>query len=374
MISLAQRNLLHDKVRLTVTLTGIVFAVVLIVIELGLYVGFTQTTSSLIDHSGADLWVTSTHVPYLELGTPFNERKLYQVKAVPGVADAEKFINRYTRWNRLDGAQETVQVMGFNPDAGLGGPWNVVEGSVHDLKTPDGVIVDEVYKKKLGVSRVGEVFEINGHRARVVGFTRGIRDFTTDPYVFTSFRHAQDYTPLRSDQTTYILVKTEPGANVDEVRRNILARVKDVDVLTSAEFSRRTQRYWTFTTGAGIAILLAAVLGLIVGFVVVAQTIYATTMDHLKEFGTLKAMGAPNSYVYKVILIQAAVGAVIGYTLGMIISGFVIRFAQPAGAPILMNAWMAISTFLLTLLMCAGAAMVSINKVTRLDPAMVFKG
>jgi len=106
----------------------------------------------------------------------------------------------------------------------------------------------------------------------------------------------------------------------------------------------------------------------------VAQTIYATTMDHLKEFGTLKAMGAPNSYVYKVILIQAAVGAVIGYTLGMIISGFVIRFAQPAGAPILMNGWMAISTFLLTLLMCAGAAMVSINKVTRLDPAMVFKG
>ena len=136
MISLAQRNLLHDKVRLTVTLTGIVFAVVLIVVELGLYVGFTQTTSSLIDHSGADLWVTSTHVPYLELGTPFNERKLYQVKAVPGVADAEKFINRYTRWNRLDGAQETVQVVGFNPDAGLGGPWNVVEGSVHDLKTP----------------------------------------------------------------------------------------------------------------------------------------------------------------------------------------------------------------------------------------------
>ena len=218
------------------------------------------------------------------------------------------------------------------------------------------------------------MFEINGHRARVVGFTRGIRAFTTDPYVFTSFRHALDYAPLRDDQTTYILVKTRPGANVNEVRRNILARVKDVDVLTSAEFSRTTQRYWTLTTGAGIAILLAAVLSLVVGFVVVAQTIYATTMDHLKEFGTLKAMGAPNSYVYKVILIQAAVGAVIGYTLGMIISSFVIRFAQPAGAPILMKGWMAISIFLLTLFMCAGAALVSINKVTRLDPAMVFKG
>jgi putative ABC transport system permease protein len=207
-----------------------------------------------------------------------------------------------------------------------------------------------------------------------VGFTNGIRSFTTQPYVFTNVQHAQDFAALREDETTYLLVRTEPGANLDEVRRNILARVKDVDVLTRAEFSRRTQAYWTFTTGAGIAILLGAVLGLIVGFVVVAQTIYATTMDHLKEFGTLKAMGAPNSYVYKVILTQAAIAAVIGYALGMVISISVVLYAQPAGAPILMNWWLAIGIFLVTLFMCAGAAVISINKVTRLDPAMVFKG
>jgi putative ABC transport system permease protein len=371
---LAQRNLLHDKIRLAVTLTGVVFAVVLIVIELGLFEGFTKTTSCLVDHSRVDLWVTSKDVPYVELGVPFNERKLYQVKAVPGVADAEKFINRWTRWNRLDGRQETIQIVGVNPDGGMGGPWNVVQGSVSDLKTPDGVIVDEFYKEKLGVTSVGEVFEINGHRARVVGFTRGIRAFTTSPYVFTSFQHAQDYAPLKEDETTYVLVKAVPGANLNEVRANILARVKDVDVLTTPEFSRITQRYWTYTTGAGIAVLLAAVLGLIVGFVVVAQTIYATTMDHLKEFGTLKAMGAPNSYVCRVILTQAGIAGAIGYTLGMIISIFVVRFAQPAGAPILMGFWMGLGTFILTLLMCAGAALVSINKVTRLDPAMVFKG
>ena len=109
---LAQRNLLYDKVRLAVTVTGIVFAVVLIVVELGLFVGFTSTTSSLIDNSGADLWVTSTHVPYIEMGVPFSERKLYQVKAVPGVADAEKYIVRFSQWKRPDGQQESVQVVG----------------------------------------------------------------------------------------------------------------------------------------------------------------------------------------------------------------------------------------------------------------------
>jgi putative ABC transport system permease protein len=123
-----------------------------------------------------------------------------------------------------------------------------------------------------------------------------------------------------------------------------------------------------------VAVLLAALLGLVVGFVVVAQTIYATTVDHLKEFGTLKAMGAPNSYVYKVIISQAAMSAVIGYVLGMVVSAFVVRASQSGGAAILMPWPMAIGMFFLTLAMCVGAAMVSISKVTRLDPAMVFKG
>ena len=371
---LARRNLIHDRVRLAVTLTGIVFAVVLIVVELGLFVGFTVTTSNVIDNSGVDLWVTSKHVPYIELGVPFSERKLYQVKAVPGVQDAEKFILRWTQWKREDGRTESVQTVGFNPDKSLGGPWNLVEGSVADLKKPDAVIIDEIYKQKLGVDHTGQVFEINGHRARIVGFTRGIRAFTTSPHVFTTFKNAQNFNGLREDQTIFVLVKLAPGADPAQVRRDIVTHVKDVDVFTSAEFSRMTRFYWMFTTGAGVAVLLAAVLGLIVGFVVVAQTIYATTMDHLREYGTLKAMGAPNSYVYRVIMEQATISAVIGYALGMFVSFFVVRASQHGGAAILLPWPMAVGIFFLTVMMCIGAALVSINKVTRLDPALVFKG
>jgi putative ABC transport system permease protein len=371
---LAQRNLFHDKVRLTVTLTGIVFSVVLIVVQLGLFLGFTTATSNLIDHSGADLWITSKNVPYVEQGVAFSERKLNQVRAVEGVADAQKIIAHWTQWKRHDGGQESVQVVGINVDDRLERPWNLVEGRVEDLKSPDAVILDELYKQKLGVTRVGEIFEIGGYRARVVGFTRGIRSFTTSPYVFTSFKNAQDFTNMREDQTLFILVKVAPGASVEQVRHELLDRVKDVDVLTSAEFSHMTTFYWMFTTGAGVAVLIAAVLGLVVGFVVVAQTIYATTMDHIREFGTLKAMGAPNSYVYKVIMKQAAISAVIGYVLGMIVSVFVVQGSQKGGAAILMPMPMAVGMLFLTLMMCIGAALVSINKVTRIDPAMVFKG
>jgi putative ABC transport system permease protein len=371
---LAQRNLFHDKVRLAVTLTGIVFSVVLIVVQLGLFLGFTTATSNLIDHSGADLWVASKNVPYIEQGVAFSERKLNQVRAVEGVADAQKIIAHWTQWKRHDGGQESVQIVGINVDDPLERPWNLVEGRVEDLKSPDAVILDELYKQKLGVTRVGEVFEIGGYRARVVGFTKGIRSFTTSPYVFTSFKNAQDFTNMREDQTLFILVKVAPGASVERVRQSLLDRLKDVDVLTNTQFSHMTTFYWMFTTGAGVAVLIAAVLGLVVGFVVVAQTIYATTVDHIREFGTLKAMGAPNSYVYKVIMKQAAISAVIGYALGMVVSVFVVQGSQKGGAAILMPAPMAIGMFFLTLLMCVSAALVSINKVTRLDPAMVFKG
>jgi putative ABC transport system permease protein len=357
-----------------VTLTGIVFSVVLIVVQLGLFIGFTTATSNLIDHSGADLWITSKNVPYVEQGVAFSERKLNQVRAVEGVADAQKIIARWTQWKRHDGGQDSVQIVGINVDDRLERPWNLVEGRAEDLKSPDAVILDELYKQKWGVTRVGEVFEIGGYRARVVGFTRGIRSFTTSPYVFTTFKNAQNYAALREDQTMFILVKVAPGADVQRVRRELLDHVTDVEVFTTAQFSRMTTFYWMFTTGAGVAVLIAAALGLVVGFVVVAQTIYATTVDHIREFGTLKAMGAPNSYVYKVIMQQAAISAVIGYVLGMIVSAFVVHASQKGGAAILMPTSMAVGMFFLTLTMCVGAALVSINKVTRIDPAMVFRG
>src|SRR5579862_9857582 len=144
MVPLAQRNLFHDKVRLAVTLTGIVFAVVLIVVQLGLFLGFTRTTSGLIDHSGADLWVTPRHIAYLEATVPFSERKLYQILATPGVQAAETYVVRLSDWQRPDGGDVGIQLVGFNPDSRLGAPWNIVSGTVTDLKIPDAVFVDEV--------------------------------------------------------------------------------------------------------------------------------------------------------------------------------------------------------------------------------------
>ncbi len=376
MASLALRNLFYDKIRLSVTVTGIVFAVVLIVIQFGLFIGFTTTTSNNIHNAGADLWITYPGVRNFDQGRPFPERKRYQALAVPGVERAEKYIMGFTQWKRTDGSQEPIEIVGFELESGLGGPWNVVSGSILDLQLPDSVIIDEAYREKLGVWRIGDTVEINDHRARVVGFTRDIRSFTTSPFVYTSFRNGLKYMDrvMNGSQTTYVLVKAKPGTDLTALKQALSTSLGNVDVRTRREFAYMTEFYWMFTTGAGTAVLIAAAMGLIVGVVVVAQTIYATTIDHLKEYGTLKAMGAANRQVYRVIIEQAAISALIGYVFGMLVSAVVVHYSSGGGAVITLDWQMAAGMFVITLVMCISAALISINKVTRIDPAMVFKG
>ncbi len=374
MASLAVRNLFHDRVRLAVTLTGIIFSVVLVAVQTGLFIGFTTTTSSLIDHAGADLWIMSRGVKYIEVGVPFSEKQRYHALAVPGVADARQFIVRFSQWKRPDGANESCEIVGFDDDSPLGSPWHVVEGDVRDLRLPDTVMIDRFYALKLGIERVGQTVEIRNIRARVVGFTKGIRTFTTSPLIFTSLKNAQHYAGLAGNQQVYLLVKVAPGADAEIVRRDLQTRLRDVDVFTTAEFSARTTRYWMFGTGAGVTVIIAAVLGLLVGVVVVAQTIYAATIDHIREFGTLKAMGAANGYIYRIILKQAAISAVIGYSVGIVVASAVAYSSRDGGANIVLPYAVRAGLFALTLFMCISAALVSINKATRIDPALVFKG
>ncbi|MFN0167393.1 MAG: ABC transporter permease [Bryobacteraceae bacterium] len=374
MASLALRNLFHDRVRLVVTLTGIVFSIVLIIIQVGLYLGFKYTISTLIDNANADLWVSAAGIPSIDLAVPIKERKRFQVLAVPGVAEAENYIIAFSTWKLPDGRKESIEVVGFNPDKNLGSPWNLIEGSVEELKQPNTVVIDEFYKKKLGVSRIGDIVEIADRRARVVGFTRGIRSFTTAPHAFTWEKNAFDYSPVREDETVFILVKAAAGADLAGLRQRIKERVPDLDVFTTAEFAAKTQNYWLYDTGAGVSVLIAAALGLVVGLVVVAQTIYASTMDHVREYGTLKAMGATNAYIFRVIIKQAVASAAMGYGMAMAIALPIVHASANSSALILLPNEFAIAMFGISVLMCVSASLVSIRKVVTIDPAMVFKG
>jgi putative ABC transport system permease protein len=296
------------------------------------------------------------------------------VLATPGVGSAMKFILRWSGWKQPSGRWEGVAIIGCDPDSAMGGPFHLVAGDAQQLKQPNAVIIDKIYADKLDAHQIGDMVEINGYQAKVVGFTDGIRAFTTNPYVFTTFKRALDFAAIPADKTNFVLVKTALGVDPKTLKADLQARLPDNDVFLTTEFSKSTQHYWMFKTGAGTAVLMAAVLGLVVGIAVVTQTIYASTMDHIREYGTLKAMGAPNSYVLGVILQQAAIAAVLGYVIGMTASVFVVHAASKGGANILLTWKTAIEMQFLTIFMCGIAAVVSIKKILGLDPAMVFKG
>lgn len=374
MASLAWKNLVHDKVRLGVTLTGIVFALVLVLVQFGLFLGFLDTTANIVASSKADLWITAPGIPHVNGATPIPESRRYRALAVGGVEKVEKYNIQFVQWKLPIGSQEAVQIVGFDLETGLGGPWNIIAGSIDDLRGEDTVMVDELYKEKLGVTGLGHVAEIQGKRARVVGFTRAIRSFTTSPYVFTSFKNSLNYARVEPDETMFLLVRSSAGADLETVKRALIAQVPGVDVYTNAELRRKTQNYWLFSTGAGITTLMGAALGLMVGMVVVAQTIYASTVDHIREFGTLKAMGAGNSYVYKVIIQQALISAGFGYIFALAAGYFVSKQSETGNAAILLPPEMAWGTLALAAVMCIGASVISIRKATTIDPALVFKG
>lgn len=370
---LAWRNLAHDRTRLVATLVGIAFSVVLMGAQLGLLIGFSQTASTLVDHIDADLWVVPLGTTNVDIAGRMPERRRYEALSVPGVASIDELMVQFAFWRKPDGGRESVIITGFSMASGRGAPWAMVEGAVNDLQVADGIIIDRLYMKKLGVTAIGQEIDINNRRARVVGFTQGIRTFTQSPYVFTTHDRAQWFTVSQNDETTYLLVKLAPDADAETVRAALAERLPWVEVLTRAQFARRTQAYWMITTGAGAALLLAASLGLIVGIVIVGQTLYASTLDRLAEYATLRAIGADHRYLNRVILQQASISAALGFALGLTVTLAMVAYSQTGNVAMALPPWAIAVLGLLTLGMCLAGAWVSIRRVTRIDPTLVFQ-
>jgi len=371
-LTLAFRNLFHDRVRLAVTLIGILFSIVLVAVQLGLYLGARGMIISMIDRADGDLWIMAYGTKNFEEAQPIRARERYVALATPDVVSAVPLVTAFTDWRKPTGGSTLVVVIGADAEDGGLAPWNVVEGDASGLGVRDAVMVDKTYLAELGVSGVGDTAQVGTARVRVTGLTEGIRSFTVTPFVFTTLNRARQLIDMPAENITYVLVKVRPGADVQKVRDEIRTSLPDSEVLTRDEFRARSLAHWLFATGAGVALLGGAILGLIVGTVIVAQTLYSSTKDHLAEFATLRALGSSSGYINKVILMQAGLSALIGYALGMSIALAIVYLSEHTALPIVMSPGLAALLLGLTVAMCAISALSAIGKVMRIDPAMVF--
>jgi len=294
MVSIARRNLFHDKTRLIITIVGVIFAVILMTVQIGVYIGFVSSASQLIDNSPADVWITSKNTVNFDSAKPFSENKINKVREHNDVLWVEKMAQTWGLLKLRSGATESVQIVGFNPESGIGGPWKMKEGNIKEVKVGNSIILDESSLKKLNV-KLGDKLEIFNTQTEVVGISQGVRSFTTYPIAFTAYKTAKELSRIiREGQTTFILVKLKPGVDAERFAEKLRERMSGVDIYTKGEFSNKTRLYWSLQTGIGIGVGITVFLGFIVGTIIVGQTIYSSTMEHIREFGTLKAIGATN--------------------------------------------------------------------------------
>ncbi|MEY3329071.1 MAG: hypothetical protein RLZZ115_1954 [Cyanobacteriota bacterium] len=416
MASLARKNLFEDIPRFLVAQAGIMFAVSLVTIQNGILTGFIRSSSILIDHSKADFWIASKDMIHLELTMPISLERMTQSQTVEGVERAEAFIFRNARWrDPLENKIHAVTVVGSDPDGELFSPWNIIQGDANTLKNPYTIMVDESKLNALKIKNIGDIAKLGGLEVKLGGITQGTQSIVSNSFIFTSLKNANAYVnspvktqtlcqlqnddlqctqsyedqsstqkPVNSppprplnlaDPITYVLIKAKPDQDLTQLKQKLKETLpNDVQVLSREEMSMVMRTFWQKRTGVGFVLSLGAAIGVLVGMVVVGQILYSSVSDHLKEFGTLKAMGASDWVIYGIILEQALWMAVLGYIPGMALCFGVAYWAGATqGILILITPLSALGVFGLTVVMCTGSAFFAIQKVTKVDPAIVFK-
>ena len=377
MPAIATRNLFHDKHKLLLALVGIMFSVVLVTLQFGLFINAIHNASGLIDHAGADVWIMQQGTRNIDMCEVISDRRYYQAIATPGAAWAERVIVQWCPWKLPDGQQSTVEIVGIEPNSRLNLPWGMAAGRREEIYDANGIIIDQRERKRF--SSKGRLLAINDHteisrqRARVAGFSEGVGTFTMAPYVFTSFKRAQDYAHMKQDETKYVVLKAEPGVSAEELRDRLRQRMAGVDIHTADEFSFKTRWSWMINTGVGLGVIVGTGLSLIVGVVIVGQTMYSATIERLQEYGTLKALGMSNLSVASIIVRQAIITGLIGYIIGSAIAYHVGKRLPEYNVPVEVPASVMAVMFMITLGMCVLASVTSIIRVFRLEPAIVFR-
>jgi putative ABC transport system permease protein len=412
MSAIARRNLFEDIPRFLVAQAGIIFAVSLVTIQTGVLNGFVESVGTVVDHAHADVWVANSDMVQLELTLPMPASNLSQAQRVEGVARAEPLVMTGGIWRSPGGEINAVRIFGFQPDGQLFNQFERVTGDVGNLKQPYTVMVDESIIDSLGVEKVNDTATLGSLGLTVVGLTQGTQSITSSPYLFTSVENAKTFstanltasltcrldndqflctnvyqrnpntnppsskpTPLAAtDPISYILVRAKPGEDLTALKDRLEKALPGTMALTQTEMAQRTRRFWVRRTGVGFILGLGATVGAIVGIVIVGQILYSSVSDHMKEFATLKAMGVSDSVVYGIIIRQALWMGVLGYlpSLALCMALGAWTF-QTQGIMILITPLTAIGVLGLTIFMCVGSAMFAIQKVTRVDPAIVFK-
>ena len=385
----ALRMLTGDRTKYLGIVFGVSFAALLMGQQMAIFCGLMRnTTSQIRDLEGADLWVMDKSVQFVDDVKPMNENKLLRVRGVDGVAWAVKLYKGIGRAKLADGNYQQVILLGLdydNKDAQgrvVGQPRDerIVVGDWNELSRPDTVFLDEFgwsYMYGLDAPFVrGKTLEINNKRAEIVGLVKCNPTFQTFPILYTQYKQALNYNPPESKQLSFILVKAQDGVAPEQVCQAIEERTGLV-AKTNDQFFWSTIDYYMKRTGIPINFGITVLLGFVVGCAIAGQTFYLFTIENIKQFGSLKAMGVSNLRLVRMILLQALVVGVIGYGIGIGgAAGFGLVFETfvKGTPPAFYFGWqIPLITAVAVFLIITAAALISMKRVLFLEAGVVFR-
>jgi putative ABC transport system permease protein len=366
------RMMVHDKLKMLGTLIGVVFAVLLSNQQAGTFLGLLGKNTMFIDNAGADIWVMPPNSEALAGGKFIPESIWRQARGVSGVAWAEPLLFGGGTIAVPGGSAEAVTIIGTRLPAAKGGPWNMVAGDSSVLRSPDTMVFEDGVRDMLGGLNLGSVREVNGRNVQVGAFTWGLLPFGP-AYAFADYDLARLLLHVDADRTHFILVGVEKGQDPAAVRDALQARFPDVKVVTRDDFRRSTTRYVLGRTAIGVTLGTSTVFGLLIGFVIVALTTFSAVIDNIREFGTLKAIGATTWDLAKLLLAQSIAYGLLGSLIGLTL---VTRIADVVRSPkfaIVLSPTMAVGTTLGMIVLCTVASSFALIRLRNLEPAMVFR-
>ncbi len=377
MLRLALKMLMQDRAKYIMLVSGLTFCSLLMTQQASVFCGLMMWTAGTVRNVNAPIWVADERVEQVNETIPMRTIEVQRVRSVPGVEWAVPLFAGLVQARLPDGSFQGMQVVGLDRDTLTGRPAIMTEGRVEDLALPDAVIVDQVAVEKLAAKgipcRLGTTFEMNDRQARVVGFCRTFRNFTGQPYVFTTFERALEYVPQQRKSLSFVLAGPKAGADPAEVARRISGEA-GLRAFTRDVLFWDTILWYVRNTGIPISFGTVVLLGLIVGLAIAGQTFYLFVHDNLRYLAALKAMGARTRTLVAMVLLQSFWVGFIGYGLGVGIASQFGKAVVDKGQPPFFMPWQLLAfTGSVVILVCTVSALIGLVKVIRLESAMVFR-
>ncbi|RMH03013.1 MAG: FtsX-like permease family protein [Nitrospirae bacterium] len=373
---IALKMLFGDRAKYLMLLAGLTFSTMLIVQQGSIFWGLMIWSQSGISNINVPIWVTDPNINQVEEVIPLADTAVTVVRSVPGVEWAVPLYKGLQRAKLADGNYQQISLVGLDAATLIGRPAHTLAGRFEDIRAPDAVALDQWAVERLGGPekiKLGTVFEINDHRAKVVAIVSTQKSFQNIPFVYTTYERAITFTPPERRKLSYVLVKPKQGVSATVLARRITEET-GLGAFTAEEFGWKTIRWVLENTGIGVNFGTTVFLGFLVGMAIAGQTFYLFTVENLRQFGALKAIGANTGMLARMILLQSLTVGLIGYGIGIGLATLFGLLAGRRGQLPFVETWPLLMGVLIALLgICAFSSAISIRKLAKLEPGIVFR-